>query len=98
MKLIFQYMNKYAGRIAGGMSIKLLATMAELILPYILEHIIDKGLILEVNTAGYRKGLSYPNPQQAILRLQPLDFLFRGQVARNRRRIRRTQYPFHGLR
>lgn len=41
MKLIFQYMNKYAGRIAGGMSIKLLATMAELILPYILEHIID---------------------------------------------------------
>ena len=41
MKLIFQYMNKYAGRIAGGMSIKLLGTMAELILPYILEHIID---------------------------------------------------------
>lgn len=34
----------------------------------ILEHLIDKGLILEVNTAGYRKGLSYPNPQQAILR------------------------------
>ena len=34
-------MKKYAGRIAGGMSIKLLATMAELVLPYILEHIID---------------------------------------------------------
>ncbi len=41
MKLIFQYMNKYAGWIAGGMSIKLLGTMAELVLPYILEHIID---------------------------------------------------------
>lgn len=41
MKLIFHYMKSYISSIAAGMSIKLLATMAELLLPYILEHMID---------------------------------------------------------
>lgn len=41
MKLIFRYMGAYAGAIAFGMALKLLGTMTELLLPYILEHIID---------------------------------------------------------
>ena len=34
----------------------------------VLEHTVRNGLILEVNTAGYYKGLSRPHPQAAILR------------------------------
>ncbi len=41
MKLIFRYMKPYAVAIAFGMFVKLLGTMTELMLPYILEHIID---------------------------------------------------------
>ncbi len=41
MRLIWQYMQKYIKRIAGAMSLKLLSTLTELSLPYILEHIID---------------------------------------------------------
>lgn len=41
MKLIFHHMRKYLKSISLGMSLKLLATMAELMLPYILEHMID---------------------------------------------------------
>ena len=42
MKLILSYMNKYRGSIALGMGLKLLATLSELMIPYILEHLIDE--------------------------------------------------------
>ena len=41
MKLIWEYIRSYWKRITGNMTIKLLGTMCELSLPYILEHIID---------------------------------------------------------
>ena len=41
MKLIFRYMKPYAKAIAASMFLKLAGTMVELMLPYILEHIID---------------------------------------------------------
>ncbi|SHH14286.1 ATP-binding cassette, subfamily B [Butyrivibrio fibrisolvens DSM 3071] len=41
MKLIWDYMKLYWKRITSNMSIKLIGTMCELSLPYILEHIID---------------------------------------------------------
>ncbi len=41
MKLIFHHMRHYLKSISVGMSLKLLATMTELMLPYILEHMID---------------------------------------------------------
>ena len=41
MRFIFSYMKRLWGRIAAGMSIKLIGTLTELALPYILEHIID---------------------------------------------------------
>ena len=42
MKLIWKYMREHLRRISVGMSIKLLGTLGELSLPYILEHIIDR--------------------------------------------------------
>ncbi len=41
MKLIFRYMKPYRKAIAWVMIVKLSGTMTELMLPYILEHIID---------------------------------------------------------
>lgn len=42
MKLIFHYMSKYKGSIFFGMFLKLLSTLSELMIPYILEHLIDE--------------------------------------------------------
>ncbi len=41
MKLIFRYLKKYAGAVVLVIFIKLIGTMSELLLPYILEQIID---------------------------------------------------------
>lgn len=41
MKLIFRYMKAYAGAIWVVMLMKLTGTITELLLPYILEHLID---------------------------------------------------------
>ena len=41
MKLIFRYLKKYGGAVVLVVFIKLIGTMSELLLPYILEHIID---------------------------------------------------------
>ncbi len=52
MRRFFQYMKPYRGMIALVIALKLLATMTELLLPYILEHIIDvtvpKGVLHEI--------------------------------------------------
>ena len=41
MRLIFQYLKRYGSAVALVIFIKLIGTMSELLLPYILEHIID---------------------------------------------------------
>ena len=41
MRLIFRSMGKYRGSIAVAVLLKLFGTLAELSIPYILEHIID---------------------------------------------------------
>lgn len=41
MKFIFSYLKKYRGMIAFTMLIKLTGTVGELMIPYVLEHIID---------------------------------------------------------
>ena len=52
MKLIFRSMGKYRGSIAVAVFLKLIGTLAELSIPYILEHIIDdvvpRGVLREV--------------------------------------------------
>ena len=42
MKLTFRYMKTYAGSVACVIAMKLLATICELLLPSILEHLIDE--------------------------------------------------------
>lgn len=42
MKLIFHYMKKYMRMIMFGVALKLIGTVTELLLPYILEHLIDE--------------------------------------------------------
>lgn len=42
MRMIFRYMKAYARRIASSMTVKLLGAVTELLIPYILEHLIDK--------------------------------------------------------
>ena len=41
MKLILQYIKPYWRRVATGMSVKLLGTLMDLLIPYILAYIID---------------------------------------------------------
>ena len=42
MKFIFSYLKKYRWMVIAAMLIKLLGTLAELMVPYVLEHLIDK--------------------------------------------------------
>ena len=42
MKLIFHSMRVYAARIAQSMFIKFLGAVTELLIPFILEHLIDE--------------------------------------------------------
>ncbi|MCD7805987.1 MAG: ABC transporter ATP-binding protein/permease [Lachnospiraceae bacterium] len=42
MKLIFRYMGKYIKPIMFGMMLKLIGTVAELMIPYVLEYLIDE--------------------------------------------------------
>ena len=42
MKFIFSYVKKYRWMVAGVILLKIVATFLELLLPYILEHLIDK--------------------------------------------------------
>ncbi len=57
MKLFFQYMKPYRKSIGIVVLLKLLATMTELLLPYILEHIIDvtvpTGILHEIFLWGF---------------------------------------------
>ena len=41
MRFVFSYINKYRVSVALAMGIKLLGTLVELMIPYILEHLID---------------------------------------------------------
>ncbi|MCD7955461.1 MAG: ABC transporter ATP-binding protein/permease [Lachnospiraceae bacterium] len=42
MNLIIRYMKPHAKRIAGSMTLKLFGTLSELLIPYILEYMIDQ--------------------------------------------------------
>ena len=42
MKLIWKYMRPFAGRMSVGLLIKTVGTMMDLLLPMILEHLIDE--------------------------------------------------------
>ena len=54
MKTIWRYMKLRLGRIGLSVSVKLLASVLELLIPYILEHIIDR--VVPGGRAGGRPG------------------------------------------
>lgn len=56
MHLILHYMKKHWKRITGGVSIKTLAALGELMIPYILEHIIDDVVLHQKGPHGLRLG------------------------------------------
>ena len=41
MRFIFSDLKKYRGMIAAAMTIKSIAALGELMLPYVLEHMVD---------------------------------------------------------
>ena len=47
MKTMMKYLKPLSGRMALGLSIKMLGTLAELLLPLILTHILEKVIVLE---------------------------------------------------
>ena len=49
MKMVFKYLEKYYGRMALGLSIKVAGTLVELMLPYILSHILADVIGKEVS-------------------------------------------------
>ncbi len=42
MKLMLRYMRRHLGRISLGMTVKILAAFLELLIPYVLEYVIDR--------------------------------------------------------
>jgi len=42
LKLIFRYMREHLGKVGLGVGVKMLAALGELLIPYILEHMIDR--------------------------------------------------------
>lgn len=58
MHLILHYMKRYWKRIAAGVSVKTLAALGELMIPYILEHIIDDVVPTKKITMVFAWGLA----------------------------------------
>ena len=46
MRFIFSYLKKYIKVMTIGLGIKLLASIGELLIPYVLEHIIDYDIVI----------------------------------------------------
>ena len=42
MRFLWKYLSEYQNRVAAVMGIKLAGTLTELLIPYALEHMIDK--------------------------------------------------------
>ncbi|MBQ8447807.1 MAG: hypothetical protein IJX27_02615 [Clostridia bacterium] len=45
MKIMLKYLKPFRARMAAGISIKVLGTLVELLLPYILSHILEKVVV-----------------------------------------------------
>ena len=57
MRFLWKYLKKYARRIAGVMGIKLSGTALELLIPYVMEHLIDHVVPTKQMTAVLLWGL-----------------------------------------
>lgn len=50
MKWVFSYLKPLAGRICGGITVKIIGTLAELLIPFLLSHILEN--VIETNDIG----------------------------------------------
>ena len=57
MKRIFSYMKKYLPRMSGGLLIKIIGTLFDLIIPYLLSYIIDDIVPLKNNSLVIKFGI-----------------------------------------
>lgn len=57
MKTLLRYLKQYSGRMAVGLTIKVLGTLAELMLPYILSHILEDVITREMQDILFWGGM-----------------------------------------
>lgn len=57
MKTLLRYLKEYSGRMAVGFSIKVFGTLAELMLPYILSHILEDVITREMQDILFWGGM-----------------------------------------
>ena len=50
MKWVFSYLKPLTGRICGGITVKIIGTLAELLIPFLLSHILEN--VIETNDIG----------------------------------------------
>ena len=50
MKWVFSYLKPLTGRICGGIAVKITGTLAELLIPFLLSHILEN--VIETNDVG----------------------------------------------
>ncbi len=109
MKLIFRYMRPFAKGIAVGMFIKLLGTMTELLLPYILEHIIDVSVpardlasiltwgILMIATAVITRALNVYANRRAVDNAHNISYRIRQDLFAVTANLSGRQFDAYGL-
>ena len=59
MKIMLKYLKPFRGRMSVGLSIKIFGTLVELLLPYILSHILEKGRCAAGRAPDHILGLAY---------------------------------------
>ncbi len=53
MKIVLKYLNPYYGRMLAGFLIKLTGTLAELMIPYILSHVLAEAIRMQISDIVY---------------------------------------------
>ena len=109
MKLIYRYMKPYKKVIGCVMGIKLLGAMTELLLPYILEHIIDvtvpSGKLLMVffwgfvmiATAVVTRLFNVLANRQAVENAHNISYRIRQDLFARTINLSGSQFDFYGL-
>lgn len=109
MKLIFRYMKPYWKAVALVMAVKLSGTMTELMLPYILEHIIDVTVptgrldriflwgILMILTAFVTRLLNVAANRRAVENAHNISYNIRQDLFIRTANLSGSQFDAYGL-
>ncbi len=109
MKLIFRYINHYRKYVALAIFVKFLGTVVELLIPYILEHIIDNvvplGILTQVifwgilmfATAIACRALNVKANEMAIENSHKISYDVRQELFRKTSNLSGSQFDEFGL-